>query len=78
MQVFIKILKIILGIVLGLLSSFLIILGLDAVIDEPLVGIGKEYDLWFIAVVVSVCTFFFVWLMMRWKTTIKGIQTNGI
>lgn len=78
MQVFIKILKIILGIVLGLLSSFLIILGLDAVIDEPLVGIGKEYDLWFIAVVVSVCTFFFVWLIMRWKTTIKGIQTNGI
>ena len=78
MQVFIKILKIILGIILGLVSSFLIIVGLDSVLDDPPVAIGKEHDLWFIGIVVSISTFFFLWLMMRWKTTIKKMHTQGI
>ena len=47
MKVFIKILKVILGIVLGLVSSFLIVFGLEALWDTGLIGVDKEYDLSF-------------------------------
>jgi hypothetical protein len=78
MKVFIKILKIILGIILGLLFSLLTIVGLDAILPSENPFSRSRANLWLLAVIIAGWTFIFLWLMMRWKTTMKGIQTEGI
>ena len=78
MQVFIKILKIILGVALGLSLGFLTIVCLDAILPNPNPFGGPEANLWWFGVIISIWTFFFLWLMMRWKTPVKKMHTQGI
>ena len=79
MKVFIKILKIILGIVLGLVFSFLTIVSLSAISPSKY----EEFffrsmsHLWLIALIVAAWVFLMLWLLLR-KPSGKKIKTDGI
>lgn len=77
MQAFIKVLKIIAGIVLGLIFSFLTIVGLDAIL-QPGNPFGKTtLNLWWIAPIVAGWLLVILWILLR-KPSVKKIHTPGI
>ncbi len=77
MKVFIKILKIIAGIILGLVFSFLTIVCLDAILSSPN-SFGKyTLNLWLVTPIVAVWVFFMLWLLLLRKPSAKKIQTQG-
>jgi AAA+ ATPase superfamily predicted ATPase len=76
MKVFIKILKFVAGTALGLLISFLIIVGLDAVISLDATK-ASQADLWLIGGVVSVFVFLCNYLFFIGSSS-KKLHTKGI
>ena len=77
MQVFIKILKIITGVILGLVFSFLTIVCLEIVLPKPNPFRAEGLNLWLTAPIVAAWVFFLLWLLLR-KPTAKKNHTPGI
>lgn len=76
-KVIIKIGKIILGAVLGLFTSFLIIVLLDAILDNPNPFSKYSPNLWAIGIVIIMCEFLFLWLFLR-NGSGKNLHTENI
>ncbi len=77
MQIFIKILKIIVGIILGLVFSFLTIVCLEIFLSKPNLFGKLSLNLWLVGPIVACWLFVSLWLMLK-KPSTKKIQTPGI
>ncbi len=76
MQIFIKVLKIIEGIVLGLIFSFLTVVCLDALLPSRNPFDKNTLNLWFIGPIVAGWLFFMLWLFLRGPSK-RNIKTNS-
>ena len=65
MQVFIKVLKIIAGIVLGLVFSFVTIVCLEVLLPKPNPFRKEGLNLWLTAPIIAGWLFLILWLLLR-------------
>ena len=77
MQVFIKILKIISGIILGLVFSFVTIVCLEILLPKPNPFRVEGLNLWLVGPIIAAWVFFMLWLLLRSPSSRK-IRTQGI
>lgn len=77
MQLFMKVLKIILGIVLGLVFSFVTIVCLEIVLPKPNPFRVEGFNLWLTGPIVAAWLFLMLCILLT-KPSAKKIQTEGI
>ncbi|MHC4783572.1 MAG: hypothetical protein ACYSQY_02695 [Planctomycetota bacterium] len=77
MKVFIKMLKVVLGIILGLVFSFVSIVGLEVLLPKPNPFRRDGLNLWLTTPIIAGWLFLFLWLLLR-KPSPKKIHMPSI